>query len=304
MKMEKEKKKIRWSRLVLKVTAGLILFSILALLVLDQFIQFRMSDKELSGFFKKNNVPAAIRYYTAQGRQMRYASIGNDTLPTLLFIHGSPASLSIYNDYYKDPFFLHTFKMYAVDRPGYGYSGLGRPEPSIQKQAAMIRPVLDSLNKIRKPVIVMAGSYGTSVACRLIMDNPHLVDGLVLVAPSLAPGEETIYSVSWPAAHPAVNWFVPRMLQSANAEKLAHKEELTKMVPYWKNIHIPVMYLQGADDELIDTTNASFARKHLVNAPYLDIQFIKNQPHFIAFTARPLIKEKILQMYQMLKSKR
>jgi pimeloyl-ACP methyl ester carboxylesterase len=304
MKMIKQKKKKRLTFLLLKISGGLIIAFIIFCLVADRFVQFRMSDKELSSFFTKNKVPASIHYYQSGGRRLRYVSIGNDSLPALLFIHGSPASLSIYTDYYKDTDFLRHFKMFAVDRPGYGYSGLGSPEPSIEKQAAMISPILAHLNKLNRPVIVMAGSYGTSVACRLVMDFPALVDGLVLVAPSVAPGKETTYTISYAAANPAINWFVPRMLQSANVEKLAHKKELEKMLPLWKNVRIPVMYIQGEKDELIDTANASFAREHLVNAPYLSIQFVKDQPHFIAFSAQPLIKQKIFQMEALLQKRK
>ncbi len=301
--MKTQKKRSPLPLLLVKILGGLLVSFIIFCLVVDQFVQYRLSDKELFTFFKKNNIPGAVHYYEADGRRMRYVSMGNDSLPTLLFIHGSPASLSIYTDYYKDTAFLHHFKMLAVDRPGYGYSGLGRPETSIQKQAAMIEPLLSQLQKAKRPVIIMAGSYGTSVACRLVMDFPSLVDGLVLVAPSVAPGEETIYTLSYAAANPAINWFIPRMIQSANAEKLSHEEELTKMVPYWKNIRIPVMYVQGEKDELIDTTNASFAKKHLTNAPFLSIQFVKDEPHFIAFSAQKLIKQKIFQMEALLQKR-
>jgi pimeloyl-ACP methyl ester carboxylesterase len=304
MEMKLQKKKTRWTLLLLKIFGGLLLIFIIFCLVADRFVQFRLSDKELISFFKKKHIPGSIHYYEAEGRKMRYISIGADSLPTLFFIHGSPASLSIYNTYYKDSSIFNHFKIIAVDRPGYGYSGLGRPVPSIETQAKMISPILNGLNKIKRPVIIMAGSYGTSVACRLVMDFPKLVDGLVLVAPSVAPGKETIYTISYAAALPAINWFVPRMLQTANAEKLAHEEELQKMVPYWKNINIPVMYLQGEKDELIDTANASFAKQHLINAPYLSIQFIKGQPHYIAHTAQPLIRKKIFDMYALLQKRR
>lgn len=288
-------------RRLLRVVVGFVLLFIVACLVVDHFVQFRMSDEELKEFFAENKVPAEIRYYKAGGRTMRYASMGNDSLPALLFIHGSPSSLSIYKDYYKDREYLSKFKMYAVDRPGYGYSGLGHVEPSIQKQSEMIRPILDSLNKVKKPVIIMAGSYGTSIACRLAMDHPGLVDGLVLVAPSLAPGEETVYWFTSTVESPLVNWFIPRMLRTANTEKTHHEEELRKMLPYWKNIRIPVMYLQGDKDELIDTSNASFARRQLVNVPFLEITWLKGRQHFVAFDEQPMIRRKILEMYERVK---
>jgi pimeloyl-ACP methyl ester carboxylesterase len=296
------KKRRRWGKWILRFIIGVIVLFLAILFIFDYFVQFRMSDKELHSFFKKHSVPAQVRYYQTGGRTIRYAAIGNDSLPVLLFIHGAPSSLSIYRDYYKDSLFLKTFRMYAVDRPGYGYSGLGKPEPSIQKQAAMIRPILDSLNQAKKPVIVMGGSYGTSIACRLAMDYPHLVNGLVLVAPSLQPGAEQTFWFTYMIEHPALNWFIPRMLQSANAEKVHHRRQLEAMLPYWKNIRVPVAYIQGDKDKLIDTANAGFARRHLVNAPHLDIRFLKNEPHFIAFTARPVVRQKILHVLQLAKN--
>ncbi|HEX2536226.1 MAG TPA: alpha/beta hydrolase [Chitinophagaceae bacterium] len=293
----------RWRRRLLRFLAVFIVLFIVACFVFDALVQFRMSDRELKAHFDRHGTKACIGYYKAGGRTLRYLTVGPDTLPTLLFIHGSPASLSIYNGYYTDTLFQRRFSMVAVDRPGYGYSGLGRPEPSIQKQAAMIRPLLDSLRQSRRPTLVMGGSYGTSVACRLAMDYPHLVDGLILVAPSLAPGEEKTYWFTPAAEHPLVNWFIPRMLRSANTEKLAHEAGLRAMLPYWKNIRVPVIYIQGAKDELIYTTNAAFARQQLVNAPSLDITFLENEPHFIAFSQRPLIKRKMIRLLDSLEGK-
>lgn len=297
--MAKHRLKYRWLRIVLRILVCFVGLFIIACYVFDYFVQFRMSDDEWRTFFKENNVKGEIHYYTVNDRKIRYISAGEDSLPTLFFIHGSPSSSSIYKDYFKDSLYLHTFKMYAVDRPGYGSSGFGKPEISIQKQAAAIKPILDSLNKITHPLIIVGASYGTSVACRLVMDNPQLADGLVLVAPALAPGEEKVYWFTPAVENPLINWFIPRMFQSANTEKIHHKEQLTKMLPLWKNITIPVMYMQGAKDELVYTTNAAFAKKQLVNAPYLDIRFFPGRPHFIPFSERPTIRKKILQMLQL-----
>src|SRR5215216_4555664 len=173
--MKNQKSKLRWLRLIPGIFVGLIIFFIIACFLFDQIVQFRMSDEELLSFFQQNKVKGEIRYYTAEERTIRYVSIGNDSLPALLFIHGAPSSLSIYRDYFNDSLFLHTFKMYAVDRPGYGNSDFGNPEPSIQKQATIIHLILDSLNKVKHPVILVAASYGSSVACRLAMDYPQLV---------------------------------------------------------------------------------------------------------------------------------
>lgn len=299
--MEKKKRKGKWLRRSLRIILGIILFFIIACFVFDHYVQFRRSDKALEKFFAENHVAGKIGYYTTHGRKLRYVSIGNDSQPTLLFIHGSPASMSLYRGRFVDKTILRTFRVLAVDRPGYGYSGFGQPEPSIQKQSEMIRPILDSLYKARHPIIVVGGSFGAPIACRLAMDHPDLVDGLVLTGPAIGPGREKVFWFAPIIENPTLRWFIPRMFRSANTEKLHHKEELEKMLPYWKNIRVPVMYMQGAKDHLIDTSNASFARQHLVNAPYLEIYFFPNRHHYLAQFEWPTIKNKILNMYEMAK---
>jgi pimeloyl-ACP methyl ester carboxylesterase len=278
-----------------------IVLFIIACFLFDHFVQFRKSDEELKKLFTDNHVPGTIHYYTAGPRPIRYVTIGSDTLPTLFMIHGSPSSLSIYEKYFTDTAFVRHFRMVAVDRPGYGYSGFGHPEPSISKQADLLWPILQPLHN-EKPLLIVGGSYGSSVACRLVMDHPGCADGLMLIAPSLAPGEEKMYWFTYIVENPLVNWFIPRMFKSANTEKIHHYEELSRMVPYWKTINIPVTYLQGAKDGLIYTSNADFARKMLVNSPRLDISFLKDRPHFFVFSEYAAIRSKILELYEYVRA--
>lgn len=291
----------KWMKGVGIFLLSIVLLFVVACFVFDHFIQFRMSDEQLTQLFKEHNIPGEIKYYKAEGRTIRYVEIGSDTLPSLFMLHGAPSSLSIYRAYFTDTQFLRMFRMVAVDRPGYGYSGFGVPEPSLQKQSNMLWPVLKSLRSNNKPVIIVAGSYGTSVACRLMMDHPHSADGMMLVAPSLAPGEEKVYWFTNIVENQLVNWFIPRMFQSANTEKINHQSELEKMLPYWSRIKVPVSYLQGANDQLIYTTNAAFAKKRMVNVPQLHIEFLKDRPHFFAFSDRMIIRRKILDLYYVVK---
>ncbi|MET0462862.1 MAG: alpha/beta hydrolase [Chitinophagaceae bacterium] len=299
--MQKTGSKFRWLRRLLRTLIIVIGLFITACLIFDHFVQFRKSDEELRQIFTQRNIDGQISYYTSHGRQIRYASVGNDSLPTLLMLHGSPGSMSYYSGRYADTVIQKHFKVFTVDRPGYGYSGLGDPVASIQEQAEMIRPILDSLHKARHPIIIAGGSYGSSIASRLAMDHPDLVDGLVLTGPSLGPGLEKIYWFSPIVEHWSIRWFIPRIFRSANTEKMHHTEELEKMLPYWKDIRIPVIYMQGEKDELIDTANAGFARQQLVNAPYLDIRFIKGREHRLAQFEWPAIRGSIMEVYEMIK---
>ena len=257
-------------RLLVNLVVSAFVFMVIILLIFDQFVQFRLDDRDVYAEFHAAHLYPHIGYYVSGGRKIRYLSIGQDTTSTILFIHGAPSSLSYWRNYLGDSTLLHHARMYAVDRPGYGYSGLADPEPDIRKQALLLKPLLDSMHALHHPVILVGASYGTAVASRLVMDNPGLVDGIVLVAPAIAPGQEKIFWFTPAIEHPALRWFVPRMLQSANTEKLHHAAELEKMLPLWKDIRVPVTYLQGAKDELVYTSNADFARSHLTDAALSD----------------------------------
>ena len=98
-----------------------------------------------------------------------------------------------------------------------------------------------------------------------------------------------------------MRWFIPRMFRSANTEKLHHEASLAEMLPGWDRITVPVSYLQGANDQLIYTTNAVFARKQMVKVPHLEIEFLKDRPHFFAYSDRMIIRQKILDLYNFLK---
>ena len=283
-------------RILIRIVLGLLIFLIVVLLVFDRFVQFRMDDKDLTDWFHSRHIQPNIGYYEARGRKVRYVGVGDSPEATVLFIHGAPSSMSYWKGYLSDSVLLSRATLYAVDRPGYGYSGLADPLPDLAAQAGIIKLILDSLHKAHHPVIVVGVSYGAPIACRLTMDYPELVDGLIVMAPPLGPGREEYFWFTHPVESPLVHWVVPRMLQTANREKVHHKEELTKMLPLWGRIHVPVIYMQGQEDGLVDTSNASFAREHLTNVPSLDIRMIPGRGHLIAFAEKDRVEKAILEM--------
>jgi uncharacterized protein len=260
----------------------------------------KISDRKLIKFFCENGLDGSIHYYSRFGRRIRYIRVGDERPATLLFIPGSPASVDLYKDYYKDPQLLEHFTMYCVDRPGFGKSGYGKPEPSIQKQAEMIRPVIEELNTVTRPLIIVAGSYGASVACRLMMDHPAIADGMVLDAPSLGPGLEKVFWLTRPIEYSFMRWLIPGHQRSANTEKVHHRKELEKLLPGWGNIRVPVIYIQGEKDGMIYKCNADFTREKMVNVPYLKVHFIPGREHFITRKEMPFIISKIMKLYRML----
>jgi pimeloyl-ACP methyl ester carboxylesterase len=253
-----------------------------------------MSSKEVDQYFLSKNMKAIQEVYKLNGRDIHYVKAGDEEKPLVLFVHGSPGSLSAFIHFLTDTTLLNHFFLVTADRPGFGYSNFGNAEPSLVKQAEMLKPILEKY-KHNKPVILVGHSLGAPVIARLAMDFPQLVDGLVIVAGSIDPDLEP--NETWfraPLATPFLSWILPRSFRSSNEEIYQLKPQLTDMLPLWDSIHCPVMAIQGGKDNLVDPGNADFAKEMLVNAP-VELILKEDMNHFVPWSNPELIREAIMK---------
>jgi pimeloyl-ACP methyl ester carboxylesterase len=269
------------------------------------FLELRLTDDTFIERLNDNpyGYTAEIHRTEVDGHPMRYIEIGDDNLPLIVFIHGAPSSSSFWETMLEDSILLKNAKLLAVDRPGYGYSNFGRPDTSIQHQAALIAAVIKTKRAQHDQIILHGSSYGGTVSARLAMDYPELVDGVLFQSASLAPGEEKTYlfthlTASWP-----LNWLIPRTLHVANHEKLSHRSQLQKMVPLWNRIKSACMILHGTDDQLIYPVNAWFAKERLVNASFLEFKMLEGRKHDLLWNKRDLLIQSLLKLIKVTKNK-
>jgi pimeloyl-ACP methyl ester carboxylesterase len=255
-----------------------------------------MSSREVNTFFKEKKLQGTQQQYkTGDGHEIHYVTSGNDQLPLVLFVHGSPGSLSAFIDFMADSSLLSKAFLVTTDRPGFGHSNFGLAEPSLEKQADILKPILEKY-KDNRPIILVGHSLGGPLIVRMAMAYPHLVDGLVIVAGSIDPElepDETWFRA--PLATPFLSWILPRSFRSSNEEIYQLKPELQKMLPYWKDVTCPVVVIQGKADSLVDPGNADFARKMLINAP-VDFVLVEGMDHFVPWSHPGLIRDAVLQL--------
>ncbi len=264
-----------------------LMFIVLIPELISSCLQFRMSEEKLKKYFQAKSIEPEINQYEALGRTVNYVSIGPDTLPMVLFVHGAPGSLDAFIDYISNDSLASKARLVSVDRPGYGHSGFGDHETSIERQAAMIQPILET-NKSGKPAILVGHSYGGPIVARMAIDFPDQVGALVMAAPAIDPEHEKIFWISYPADWFVFRWMVPATLRVSNYEKLSHVEELKKMLPLWKRIKVPTIHIHGEKDGLVPFENAAFAKKMITNAS-LEMVTRKNMGHLIPWKNPDLI---------------
>lgn len=257
---------------------------------------FRMSKEEVEKSFAGRAVKPTFHHIQAGDRTIHYAEIGPDSLPVAFFVHGSPGSWSAWVDFFKDDTLLRAVRMVAVDRPGFGHSsGFGRGEPSLEKQAAYLKPVVEAVKKEGQKLILVGHSLGGPLIARMAVDYPALVDGLVFVAAANDPALEPREWYRKPGNFFLVRWLIPRSLRASNQELIGLKPELQRMLPLWKTIRQPAVIIQGMDDRLVAPGNGPFTRARLTHSTRAELWMVTGLDHFVPWERPRLIRAAILQ---------
>ena len=271
-----------------------LLFTIITA-VLHSCMTFRSSSKEVDEYFKKKDVDGTQLSYKVGFRDIHYVKAGDQTKPLVVFIHGSPGSLTAFIHFLADTSLLRQTEMISTDRPGFGYSNFGNGVGSLHEQCEILLPLIEA-NKNGRPVILVGHSLGGPLIARMAYEHPTLIDGLVIVAGSIDPELEP--NETWfraPLATPFLSWILPRSLRASNEEIYHLKPELEEMLPMWADIKCPVIVIQGKKDSLVPAANADFAKKMLVNAP-VEFIFKDDMDHFVPWSNPELIHQAILTL--------
>ncbi len=259
------------------------------------FSRYLISEKQVRQHYANAEVKPKVTIIKDDTLSLSIASIGADTLPMLLLIHGAPGSLWGYMNLMDDKDLQKHFHIVSVDRVGYGKSRLKKRKfvTSIETQAKALLPIF-ALNHSEQRVTVLGRSYGAPIAAKMVSLVPDKVKELIMVSPVIDPDKEKFYWFSKWGRNSFVQLFLPGEFNTATAEKYSHSDELKKMLPVWQNIHVPTTVIQGGNDWIADPENLDFARKHIKSkrAQYI---FLHNAGHMITYTHASMIKEMLLK---------
>jgi len=262
------------------------------------FRSWRKSDREIREHYANRTVKPT--FYTIQNDSLKLfvATVGADTLPPLLLIHGAPGAWYGYLNMLDDSLLQKKFHMIAVDRLGYNHSSLRKKRfvTSIEIQAKAAGLAL-SLNHSHKKGVVLGRSYGAPIAGQLAILQPRHFDKLVMIAPAIDPEREKFWWFSKPAKWWIIRMWLPHRLNVATFEKFAHTKELEKLQKQWTELSVPTMVIQGGQDWIVDPKNLDFARRELLQREVSFI-YLPEASHFITSTHQGLVRELIIKPFQ------
>lgn len=261
-------------------------------------LSFRMSESKQREYMQAHGQQAPdFQVYQTENRQIHYTRIKSEAQrPVVIFVHGSPGSSSAWIDYLADTSLSKDAELISVDRPGYGDSGYGHAETALWKESLMMRPMLEQYGKDRK-IILVGHSLGGPLICRMAMDYPDLIDGLVVVAgsidPALEPHEWYRPVLNWIP----IRWMIPASFKVSNQEIMPVRADLDAMLPFWRNITCPVTVIHGDADSMVPVENAYFAQRMLVHADTVKLNIIPGMNHFVVWTKPQVINDAIRGLF-------
>jgi pimeloyl-ACP methyl ester carboxylesterase len=253
------------------------------------------TDKELEEHYQDKAVKPEYKRTAYLNRNLHYAVMSkSDTLPLLVFVPGAPGAWYGYMNLTDDSLLQENFKIVSVDRLGYGKSGYGKEELSVQMQALAIKKIIEAENNTHKKVYLVGRSYGAPIAAYLAINYPQKFEKLIMVSPVIDPDKEKFYWFSEIGRSPLVQWMLPELLNVATREKFSHQKEMRLMKPKWKNLCTPTYVLVGEDDAVADTANFTFAKRNITNCPAVFMK-LKHTGHQITRQQPQLIKDLLLE---------
>jgi len=260
-------------------------------------MQFRISDRKVNKEFKDQKFKPTFEYVEFEERKIHYAKIGNDSLPTLFFIHGSPGDWSAFLDYFKDSTLLTRTNMVALDRTGYGKSNFGNYEKNLKEQARFYKGVLEKYQDStqQKPILI-CHSYGGAVVLQMAIDYPEMMSGIVILA-GLSSAELTVdrwYNGAGKSIF--VRWWLPAAFTVSNKEMLHLQKDLKLIETDFDKIKVPVMVIHGQKDKIVPYEHALFMQKKLEGKIPFELITLSEANHFIPWTHQDTVRTVILKM--------
>lgn len=281
---------LKWTGIVL---GGLFVVIIVLINLAAGF--FRMPDKKVSKHFEEAGVDYKINRADYCGAPIRWIESGDLTSGTLIFFqHGAPGGFGDFSDYMIDSTLVNNARMVTMDRLGYGYSHYGKGEPSIIEHVKAAKFVMDQYQP--DTIILVGYSYGGPIAGSFAGRHPEKLKALLMLAPVNAPDGERIFWFNPVFKTRIAKWLLPKFIEVANVEKLAHAEALRAIAEDWKKIKVPVKHLHCMDDWIAPFDyNTSWSKQHIPK-DQLELITWEGDSHFLPNQLKGRIEPVLLDL--------
>ncbi|NNC37847.1 MAG: alpha/beta hydrolase [Acidimicrobiales bacterium] len=265
------------------------MISLLALIVLGLALSYA-PDTDKDAMLAKYGGDQARFATMANGLEVHYRDQGPADAPVVVMIHGMSSHLQTWEPLITE--IGDDFRILSLDLPGFGLTGPnpdGEYGPEVYIEAVMA--VMDAANE--ETAVIMGNSMGGWTAWRMGVSHPERIEGLVLLDPWGAPGEDTEKSnmafklMQSPVGKALMPYFTPKAMVKQSVLQTVEKDEIVtdemvdryyELTRYpgnrraavkameraadlspWSEIGqltMPILIMWGREDQLIDVSRA------------------------------------------------
>jgi pimeloyl-ACP methyl ester carboxylesterase len=254
----------------------------------------RMPDKKAQTEFSVHDLQPRFTFVYVGKVKLHYVKQGNDTLPTIFIVHGSPGSWKRYRQYLMDTDLLKHFRVIAIDRPGFGYSNPGHAY-HLDEQSKLIYGIVQQ-EQNGKAFNLVGHSLGGPIIVKLAQDHPEAYSSLTILAGSISPYDEP--KEKWRAifVYSPLGWLWPRPFRVCNTEIWYFKKDLWQLDTCYNRLTMPVTFIHGDKDPLVTVKTVAYGTKKLAFNKRVKVIIIPGANHYIPYEHFDIIKAHLLTL--------
>jgi len=279
---------------ILKIAGFVIGVIFIALFIaIHVFLKPKSDEKVLEKLSNSHHQPH-IHYNTYKEFKYRVIAMQqaiDSTLPTLVFVHGSPGSMLDYSRYFKDSILNSKANILSYDRIGYGINNAGDVQGSIAFELEILHDLIKDIPP--EKVVLIGYSYGGPIVLASPKPYKYKVSLASSISGDLEPMFWTLNFYKWELTRP----LIPSLLKAAAKEKYTHLSDLPNYNDKWSVSPSPIVNIQGDKDWIVPYENSKILKK-IIDANKLRMVTIAGGGHELIWSDFKLIKNEILKTVQ------
>ncbi|PHR72151.1 MAG: hypothetical protein COA67_04905 [Lutibacter sp.] len=280
---------MRFLKKLFRVTSYILIGLLIVFLVLLQFIFKVSTDVDV----KEELVNITLTHHQFNNHEYRkivtFQKL-DTTIPTLVFVHGSPGSMLDFKNYFKDTVLTKKANLIAYERVGYGIDNIGDIQ-TIKNEVEMLNSITDSL-PISKTILV-GYSYGGSIA----LASKKKYRKIVLLAPAVYSEVEPMFWFLNIYKWRSTRWLMPKILQGAAKEKIQHQDELRKFQENWNENSSDIYVVHGDKDWIVPLANSEYIQQQF-NSTQFELVTLKGAGHGLVWEQFEEVKSELIKVIE------
>jgi len=254
------------------------------------FLKPKSDEKVLETLSNTHHQP---RIYYNSYNEFKYRVLAmqeaiDSTLPTLVFVHGSPGSMLDYSRYFKDSTLNSKTNILGYDRIGYGINNAGDVQGSIAFELEILHDVIKDIPPDK--IVLIGYSYGGPIILASPKPYKYKVSLASSISADLEPMFWTLNFYKWKLTRP----LIPSLLIAAAKEKYTHLTDLPKYDTKWSISSSPIVNIQGNKDWIVPYENSKVLQG-IMSANKFKMVTIDDGGHELIWSNFKLIKNEILK---------